>query len=169
MIDRLKALFSVSDGRPRDGGAQHDEEELRLAAAALLVEAALGDGDFDDEERGVIEARLAAHFGLSGPETSALIASAETAVADTHQLLPYTRVIKNRFDMAERIRLVEMLWEVVYADDRAHDYEASLLRRIAGRIYISDRESGAARKRVLARRERDRANGPESGAKRDQG
>jgi uncharacterized tellurite resistance protein B-like protein len=44
-----------------------------------------------------------------------------------------------------------MLWEVAYADGQLHDYEASLLRRIAGLIYVGDRESGEARKRVLAR------------------
>ena len=44
-----------------------------------------------------------------------------------------------------------MLWEVVYADGELHDYEASLLRRIAGLLYVPDRESGEARKRVLAR------------------
>ena len=168
MIDRLKALLQGRDGRPAHGDDGHDDEELRLAAAALLVEAALGDGDFDAREREVIEARLGAHFGLSEAETAALVVSAERAVAAGRELLPYTRVIKRRFDERERIRLLEMLWEVVYADDRAHDYEASLLRRIAGLIYVSDRESGAARKRVLARRERDRATGPEPGAKRDQ-
>ncbi len=169
MIDRLKALFSTRDGRPATGGARHDDEELRLAAAALLVEAALGDGEFDAGERQVIEARLGAHFGLSAPEAAGLIVSAESVVADGHQLLPYTRVIKGRFDEEERIRLVEMLWEVVYADGQAHDFEASLLRRIAGLIYVDDRDSGAARKRVLARREQDTSTGVASGAKRDQG
>lgn len=169
MIDRLKALFSANAGLPTTATVPHDDGELRLAAAALLVEAAEGDGEFDAEERRVIQARLSAHFGLSEPETSALIASAEAAVAADHQLLPYTRVIKNRFDEAERIRLVEMLWEVVYADGQAHDFEASLLRRIAGLIYVDDRDSGAARKRVLARREQDTSAGESSGAKRDQG
>jgi uncharacterized tellurite resistance protein B-like protein len=47
--------------------------------------------------------------------------------------------------------IIEMLWEVVYADGVLHDYEANLLRRIGGLIYVSDRDRGAARKRVMKR------------------
>ena len=73
MIDRLKALLQGRDGRPADGGDGHDDEELRLAAAALLVEAALGDGNFDAQAREVIEARLDVHLGHSEAETAALV------------------------------------------------------------------------------------------------
>ena len=59
--------------------------------------------------------------------------------------------VKDGFDQEERIRLIEMLWEVAYADGELHDYEASLMRRITGLLYISDRDSGEARQRVLAR------------------
>jgi uncharacterized tellurite resistance protein B-like protein len=63
----------------------------------------------------------------------------------------FTSAIKDGLDHAERVQLIEMLWEVVYADGQLHDYEASLLRRVSGLLYVSDRESGEARKRVLAR------------------
>ena len=55
------------------------------------------------------------------------------------------------YEACERVELVEMLWEVVYADGRVDPFEANLLRRIGGLIYVSDRERGAARKRVAAR------------------
>ena len=58
---------------------------------------------------------------------------------------------RQSFSPAERIDLMEMLWEVVYADGRLDEYEANLLRRIAGLIHVGDGDSGAARKRVLAR------------------
>ena len=51
----------------------------------------------------------------------------------------------------ERVGILELLWEVVYADGTLHDYEASLLRRVAGLLYVSDRESGEARLRVMER------------------
>ena len=60
-------------------------------------------------------------------------------------------MIKDRFPHEERLELMEMLWEVAYADGVLHDFEASLMRRISGLIYVSDRDSGAARKRALAR------------------
>ena len=67
------------------------------------------------------------------------------------QLYPLTRVITDRFSEDERIRMIEMLWSVAYANRRLHDYEASLVRRVAGLIHVADRENGAARKRVLRR------------------
>jgi uncharacterized tellurite resistance protein B-like protein len=61
----------------------------------------------------------------------------------------FTRAIKDGFDHAERVQLIEMLWEVAYADGTLHGYEASLLRRITGLLYVSDRgERGGAQARV---------------------
>ena len=54
-------------------------------------------------------------------------------------------------DEEERIGVIEMLWEVAYADGELHDYEASLLRRVAGLLYVSDRANGEARLRVMAK------------------
>jgi len=149
MIDRIKALFG---GVSEQAAGSRQPDELAMAAAVLLVEAARLDGIFDDAERSTIEAILRRHFGLAGDETETLLAAAERAQAERQQLLPYTRVIKQRFDQKERIQLIEMLWEVVYADDVLHDHEASLLRRVGGLIYVTDRDRGAAKRRVLARK-----------------
>lgn len=150
MIDRIKALFGErGDDRPK----QPVEDELHLAAAVLLVEAARLDGTFEASERAKIRALLIDHFGLSGDEAETLLGAAEAAQSERHQLLPYTRTIKQQFSEDDRIRLMEMLWEVVYADDELHDHEASLLRRIGGLIYVTDRERGAAKRRVLERRD----------------
>ena len=149
MLDRLHRLLT---GRPPEGppGA-HGFEERQLAAAALLVEAATMDSSFDAAERGRIAQLIQERFGLGADEAADLIAEAEGAVAASVQWHGFTSAIKDGFDHAERVALIEMLWEVAYADGRLHDYEASLLRRIAGLLYVSDRESGEARKRVLAR------------------
>ena len=111
----------------------------------------LMDEGFDNRERRTIERLVVARFGLDEDECRSLIAAAEAAVAESHQLYRFTRVVKDQFTPEERIELIEMLWEVAYADGVLHDYEASLLRRIAGLIYVSDRESGVARQKVLRR------------------
>ena len=59
--------------------------------------------------------------------------------------------INDHYDHADRLAVMEMLWEVVYADGRLHAYEANLIRRVGGLLHITDRERGEARKRVLAR------------------
>ncbi len=91
------------------------------------------------------EARLAIGAILGNLELG------EQAEDDAVDLFGWTRTLKDAYDADERLRLVEGLWEVVYADGVLHEYEANLLRRIAGLIYVPDRDVGLARQRVLAR------------------
>jgi uncharacterized tellurite resistance protein B-like protein len=149
MLDRLKQLFQpVAADRP---SGPHGFDELQLAAAALLVEAATMDSDFDAGERARIARLVQDRFALSAEEAAELVGEAEQMAAASVEWHGFTRAIKDGFDHPERIQLIEMLWEVVYADGELHDYEASLLRRVSGLLYVGDRESGEARKRVLAR------------------
>ncbi len=146
LLDRLKRVLE-----PEAALARPVQDELHLAAAVLLVEAARMDDEFDPAERARIEALLAQRFGLEADDSRQLLAQAERTAAEIVEWQGFTRVIKERLEPAQRIGVIEMLWEVVYADGRLHDYEASLLRRITGLLYVSDWESGEARKRVLAR------------------
>jgi uncharacterized tellurite resistance protein B-like protein len=145
MLDRLIKIFAAEQPRP------HQPHELHLAAGALLVEAALLDGYFDERERATVSRVLKGRFELSAGEVDELMAAAEQKVKDSTQLFEFTRVIGRHFSAEERIELMEMLCEVVYADGELHDHEASLLRRVGELIYISDRDRGDARKRVLRR------------------
>ena len=148
MLDRLKQLFQPTTPQP-GGGRRFDE--LQLAAAALMVEAATMDSAFDAAERAKIRDLVLDRFALSGEEAGDLVDEAERMAGESVEWHGFTRAIKEGFDHAERVQLIEMLWEVAYADGDLHDYEASLLRRITGLLYVSDRESGEARKRVLTR------------------
>ena len=148
MIKRLMDILGHGGAPSVD---RDENRELRLAAAALLVEAARMDGEVDDAERHAVAEQLSACFNLDGEETGALIEAAGAAVDQATQLYPFTRVITDRFSEDDRIHMIEMLWSVAYADRRLHDYEASLVRRVAGLIHVADRENGAARKRVLRR------------------
>jgi len=148
MLKRIKeALFSGDKNQT----VARPQSDLKLASAALLVEAAVMDGEFDDAERTTIQALLQNRFELSEAETVELISDAEAAVKDSSELYTLTRTIKNEFEHDERVHMIEMLWEVVYADGELDDYEANLVRRLNGLLHVSDRESGEARKRVLAK------------------
>ena len=148
MIAGLKALL-FGDRSADEEAAEIDE--LQIAAAALLVEAAVMDGHFEAEERDAMARVLGSHFGLNDEETTLLIARAEREVAASVELYHFTRTIKDRLEPGERTKILEMLWEVACVDGSIHDYEAGLVRRVAGLLYVSDRESGEARQRVLAR------------------
>jgi uncharacterized tellurite resistance protein B-like protein len=125
--------------------------EPRLAVATLLVEAAMMHDDFSAEERRSIEGLLAARFGLADDETHELVESAEREAERSAQLFGFTSQIVRAFDEAQRIALIEMLWEVAYADGQLDAHEDSLLRRVAGLIHVPDRARGEARLRVLRR------------------
>jgi len=149
MFERLRELL----GERADLFARNiaETDDRRWAAASLLVVAARMDEVFDPRERKAISDLLRVRFGLTEAETRELMAAAESGVERSQQIFHLTRIVEESFTPAERIDLVEMLWEVIYADGRVDAYEANLMRRIAGLIHVSDGESGAARKRVLER------------------
>lgn len=150
MIDRLTAWLGRLDSPPGDAGGSRDDDS-QLAACALLVETATMDGEFDDEERAMIEGLLARRFALAPDECAALVAEAERAVAESPELFRFTNAVKTHFDEAERVALIDMLWDVAHADGAVCAYEENLLRRVAGLLYVSDRDRGAARRRARAR------------------
>jgi uncharacterized tellurite resistance protein B-like protein len=148
MIQRLAGLLRRLEAGPEASPARAD---IELAACALLVEAAMMDGSFADEERATIARLIATRFGMGADETAALIDEAERLTAASPDLFRFTNAIKTHFNERERIGLMEMLWEVAYADGTVDAYEDNLLRRIAGLIYVTDRDRGLARARVLER------------------
>jgi len=148
MLKRLKALLEKTQERRPE---ERDLSDLRLAAAVLMVEAASLDEEFDAAEEDAIRGILTRHFELDAEEIDSLMAEAHEDRSDDADLVRYTRTVKDHFSEEERITLMEMLWEVVYADGVLHDYEANLLRRISGLLYVPDKETGAAKRRVLKR------------------
>lgn len=161
MLDEIKAWLEGGD-KPK---MPSNTDEVQLAAAALLVEAAHIDDDFDLRERAVIDRILERRFKLSAAAARRLVVDAERVSDRSTQLFRFTQVINDRFSLEQRIELMEMLWEVVYADGSIDALEDTLLRRLGGLIYVPDRERGAARQRVLQRRQ-ERA---ESNARSNEG
>jgi uncharacterized tellurite resistance protein B-like protein len=145
LFDRLTA-FMRGDEAPA-----HDGDGLRLAVAALLVEAARMDDRFDPAEREAILRLLSTRFQLDTASAEQLLGVAERAEAKSAGLYRFTKTVIEAFTAAERIDLIEMMWEVVYADGVLDPEEDALVRRIAGLIHVEDHDRGAARLRALAR------------------
>jgi uncharacterized tellurite resistance protein B-like protein len=145
MFNQILSLLSG------DSSASASPDQLQIAVAALLVHAACMDDTFDTAERETIERLLAARFALAPEAVQRLLAAAERRAEDSSQLYPFIRLAVERLDEQGRVRLIEMMWEVAYADGVLDPDEDALLRRVAGLLYISDRDRGEARKRVLRR------------------
>jgi uncharacterized tellurite resistance protein B-like protein len=125
--------------------------DLRLSVAVLLLEAARQDDSFDARERAVILKLLATRFELSPQECEKLMNDAQAHAAELVQLHGHTSAVAAQMTPAERIGLIEMLWDVAYADGVLDPEEDMLIRRIAGLIYVDDRERVLARQRAAAR------------------
>jgi uncharacterized tellurite resistance protein B-like protein len=147
MMDRLFAWLKDGESELPHGG-----DELQLAVAALLLEAAVVvDGDFDPHEREIVRRLLQRCFALSPDDAQLLIAAAERRVEMSAQLFGFTSTVNSRVSRERKIEIIEMLWEVAYADGVLDPLEDTLLRRIAGLIDVSDHERGEAKRRVLQR------------------
>ena len=145
MFDRMLG-FLTGRNVPAPGG---QPDELELAVAALLIEAARMDDEFNNAERTTIERLLKERFDLSPEAVASLMEAAEEAVQQSTQFYPFTREIVQRISPEDRAQILEMMWEVAYADGALDPLEDSLLRRIAGLIHVSDQERGLARQRAL--------------------
>ncbi|MBL6935240.1 MAG: TerB family tellurite resistance protein [Alphaproteobacteria bacterium] len=152
MWGKVKSFLFEREGRAENESG-HSSEELHIAACALLAEAALIDGSYDEEEAARIVDLAQRHLGLDAESAHNLLEEALKRARQAVDVHAFISPLMKNFDHQQRVILVEMLWDVVYADGELHDYEANLMRRVAGLLHISDQESGAARKRVLERTE----------------
>lgn len=146
MLDRIKSLFTepVAEDRVPQSDALH------IAAAALLVRAAQIDGHMDEGEAQLLSRLVGPHFGLDETAAARLIDEAKQAVNEASDLFQFTNRINAHFGEGHKIMLLELLWQIVLSDGVVDDYEANLLRRVAGLIYVTDQQAGQARKAAEA-------------------
>jgi uncharacterized tellurite resistance protein B-like protein len=145
MIGRVKALFGLDEDAAK---SLDPEDELRHAAAVILVEAALVDGFAAEEELAEVKALLEKRFELSSEAADTLIGQARAVAEDATDYERFTRVIKEQFGADERIDMMQMLWQVLLADGVLDAYEDSLARRIAALLHVTDRDRALAKRRA---------------------
>ena len=115
----------------------------------LMIEAANSDGKIDNQELEKINHILVDIFKEDKNEVNIILKKAVENRNNSKSLHYYTSKINKNFSDKKKILLVETLWEIVLSDGEIHDYESSLIRRLSGLLYISDVNSGNARKRAL--------------------
>jgi uncharacterized tellurite resistance protein B-like protein len=129
MLQSLKAfLAGLADAGEKTTASQ---DELRLAAAALLFHVIAVDGTVAPEERALLGDLLQRRFDLDPQETQRLLAAAENAEAEAVDLYHFTSVLKERLEAPDRERIIGMMWELVFADGRLHEFEDNAVWRAA--------------------------------------
>jgi len=145
-----KFLSDVSEGGKHP--SRFEANDYRLAAAALLVHAVMIDGTMSDVERDKLHAVIKRRFGLDEAATDELVLEATEAEHEAVDLYHFTSLINRSLDEDGRRRVVEMMWEVVYADGRVTELEDNLLWRAADLLGISSRDRIELRHHVAANR-----------------
>jgi uncharacterized tellurite resistance protein B-like protein len=124
------------------------DENLRLAATALMFRALMVDGVADEAELSMIRRIVEDEFGLDADEVDKLLADAASQADEAADLYGWIKQINNRYSHDEKCYLMEKLWQVILADSIIEDHEAALMRKVAGLIYVTDREVAEARQRA---------------------
>jgi uncharacterized tellurite resistance protein B-like protein len=134
-----------------DGGkdpSQFAADDYRLAAVALLVHAATIDGDLSRPERDKLHAIVKRRFALDAALADELIDKATQAEHESVDLYHFTSLLNRVLDEEGRAKVVEMMWEIVYADGARDELEDNLLWRAADLLGVSQRERIELRQRV---------------------
>src|SRR6266516_5088523 len=151
MFDSFRRFLSEAS----EGGAhpiRFEHDDYRLAAAALLVHAADIDGDIDDLEREKLHAVIKQQFALDEATTDELVAEATEAEHEAIDLYRFTSLIDRSLDEEGRRRVVEMMWEIAYADGDVDEFERNLIWRAADLLGVSSRERIELGQHVAGRR-----------------
>ncbi len=149
MFDTFKNFITefVDGGKHPSQFADHD---YRLAAVALLVHAAAVDGEMSPSERQKLHAIVKRRFALDDALTDELIDKATLAEHEAVDLYHFTSQLNRALDEQGRARVIEMMWEIVYADGRRDELEDNLLWRAADLLGVSPRERIELRRRIAA-------------------
>lgn len=147
MLTALKQFIrEITLGEERKEGLA--EDETRLAAAALLFHLVDVDGVVDESESSKLREILKGHYNLSDAETTKLIDAAKQRDHEAVDLYGFTSVLKRSLDEPERLAVVEMMWQIVYADGYVHEFEDNTIWRVAELLGISSRDRMLLRQKV---------------------
>jgi uncharacterized tellurite resistance protein B-like protein len=128
--------------------SQFADNDYRLAAVALLVHAAAIDGDMSPRERDKLHAVVKSRFALTDALADELIDKATAAEHEAVDLYHFTSLLNRVLDEEGRAKVVEMMWQIVYADGRRDELEDNLLWRAADLLGVSPRERIELRQRI---------------------
>lgn len=149
MLNALRSFFDRHLAPQPEETPAESNHRTQLAAAVLLVEVVRSDHDISDTERQAVLGSVARKFGLSPEEARELLELAEQESNSAHDLYQFTSRIDASFGLGQKLRLLEELWRAAYSDDRLHEYEEHLIRRIADLLHLSHSQFIGAKLRAL--------------------
>ena len=115
--------------------------------AALLIHVAKIDEDYSEKEKDIIKKAII-ELGAKNEDTENILSKAEEIEKNSNQILDFTKEVKNMNDDS-KIKIVEVLWNIIYSDNSADMYENSLMRRLTGLLYLNAKTVGNIKKKII--------------------
>ena len=122
-------------------------DDKNILIASLLVHAAKIDNEYTDAEKKIIKQALINLNLVKLNDVDKLLRTAEEKEKESNQIVEFTKEIKKN-SMEFRLKIIEILWKIVYSDGTSDNYESNLIRRLCGLLYISDKDSGMIKLKV---------------------
>jgi uncharacterized tellurite resistance protein B-like protein len=151
MLDRIRRF--VADLAQAEAPPEFTEDDHRVAAAALLVHIMEADGVVNEGERTALHRLIKDSFGLDDAEAERLAAEARHRDEEAIDLYAFTSVLKRHLDRDQRLRLIEMMWTMVFADGTVSELEDNIVWRVAELLGIETRDRVVLKHRIAARAE----------------
>lgn len=151
MIDLAKRFFGKNE---RDGDADQQRErphDIRIATCAVLLEMANIDSKFSDSEREHIIAILKRDYHLSNEHAEELIQASKEELKGSIDLWRFTNLINRNYSVAEKIRIIEIVWEVAYVDGKLDRHEDYLIHKLAKLLHLTHKQLIEAKLKVIKR------------------
>ena len=122
-------------------------DKKNVLIAALLIHAAKTDENYTDIEKKIIKTALVDLFNIGSDQAEELMKHAEKKEEQSNQIVEFTKEVK-KYSMASRLKIIEIIWKIVYSDGTSDSYESNLIRRICGLLYVSDKDNGIIKTKV---------------------
>jgi uncharacterized tellurite resistance protein B-like protein len=148
MLRQLKDLFDAIAGPSPTAGAGHSDHQLHLATAVLLVEVMRADPQLGAQERDAVIAGLRSRFALGDDELDRLVELAHDTARSANDFFRFTNTINERYTHDEKIRMVETMWSVAFADGHLDVHENATISKVAGLLHVTHGEYIAAKMRA---------------------
>ena len=143
MLQSLKNIFAGDQSL----NTETENKEIDILSG-LMIEAANSDGEITQEELNKISHSLIGVFKEDPKVVEISLTKAFENKDNLKSLYFYTSILNKAYTDAQKIKLIEVLWEIILADNAVHDFETNLIRRLAGLLYLSDVECGNAKIRA---------------------
>ena len=140
---------TVNKFKNNEENIQNDEVKALNSIVALLVEAASIDGEIGNDEKNQIENILVERLNLDKIEAEKILEQTISESEEQIEIWSKTNDIRKELDYEERLNILELMWEIVLIDNVLDVFEAQLMRRVSGLLYISDIDSGTSKKRAI--------------------